>query len=91
MDITELRQGDTVLVEAQVIKIDDGGEGGDPLVLLSVGSRLGDYDRQAQAVVLPDKIHGIHERPAPPADESYPLGTLARSAESQRAAMDKPA
>lgn len=90
MDISELKPGDTVTVVAVITKVVDDAEGEPPVVLVAItpANRL---DGNIVALVAHTDIAAKLSSQAAPDTPAWPLGTLDRSHESQRAAMDQPA
>jgi hypothetical protein len=79
MDISELRDGDKVLVEALVVKVADSGEGATPIVMVSLANVTQvDGASRSFATLNPDQIHAKLDSQAPPDTPEWPLGTLAR-------------
>lgn len=90
MDTSELKPGDVVLILATVLKRVDDGEGSPPVLYVQV-EHAQPHAPSISALVTEDQVRGLFNRPAAPKAAPYPIGTLARTHESQRAAMDEPA
>lgn len=76
MNLSELRPGDTVLIEATVTKVADDGEGAEPLALVSVASKT--HAINHPIVVTADQVHSKLGSQAAPETSEWPLGTLER-------------
>lgn len=76
MELSELRPGDTVLIEATVTKVADDGEGADPLALVSVESKT--HAINHPIVVVAEQVHSKIGAQAAPDTPEWPVGTLGR-------------
>lgn len=76
MELSELRPGDKVLIEATVTKVVDEGEGEPAMVLAAV--RQPTQTVSVSVVVGAETVHSKLSSQAAPVTEAWPLGTLGR-------------